>query len=123
MIQEAYRNYHLRKIIFFLQTVSNMLKNTFTSELDKDITIYGSISYFEKTKENKKVYLITTRHKLNFAIAKEVYKEKIKLELAKGSSQSTMHTTINAIKHFGILSTKKDKRIGQKENTMSYELY
>ena len=72
MIQEAYRNYHLRKIIFFLQTVSNMLKNTFTSELDKDITIYGSISYFEKTKENNKVYLITTRHKLNFAIAKEV---------------------------------------------------
>ena len=100
-----------------------MLKNTFTSELDKDITIYGSISYFEKTKENNKVYLITTRHKLNFAIAKEVYKEKIKLELAKGSSQSTMHITINAIKHFGILSTKKDKRIGQKENTMSYELY
>ena len=33
-----------------------------------------------------------------------------------------MHTTRNEIKHFGNLTTKNDKIIGQKRNTMSYEL-
>ena len=89
-----------------------MLENTFICELDKYITIYGSLSYFDNAKENNEVDLITPCNKLNFSIEKDVYKEEIELELAKVSSQSTIHTTSDTIKHFGILSTKKDKRIG-----------
>ena len=53
---------------------------------------------------------------------KNVYNKVIELELTKVSSQSIIHTRSNTIKHFRILSTKQDKRIGQKWNTMSYEL-
>ena len=40
-----------------------MLKNTFISELDKYITIFSSISYFDKAKENNEVNLITPHNK------------------------------------------------------------
>ena len=62
---------------FSLYDLRNMLKNTFISELDKYITIYGSISYFDIAKENKEVYLITHRNKLNLSVKKDAYKEEI----------------------------------------------
>ena len=62
---------------FSLYDLRNMLKNTFISELDKYITIYGSISYFDIAKENNEVYLITHRNKLNLSVKKDVYKEEI----------------------------------------------
>ena len=49
------------------------------SELDKYITIYGSMLHFDNVKENDEGDLITTRDKLNFSIEKDVYKKKIEL--------------------------------------------
>ena len=54
------------------------------------IIIYGSISYFEKTKENIELDLIITRNKLNFSIEKHAYKEEIDLELC--SLVKVIHT-------------------------------
>ena len=71
---------------FFLYDVSNMLKNSFISELDNYITIYGSILHFDHAKENNEVDLITPCDKLNFPIKKNVYKEEIELGLVKVSS-------------------------------------
>ena len=62
------------------------MKNTFLSELDKHIIIYGSIWYFQKAKENNKVDLITPRNKLKFSVEKDVYKEKVRQELSKVTS-------------------------------------
>ena len=83
-----------------------MVNNAFINELDKYITIYGSISCFAKAKENNEIDLITPCNKLNFSIEKDVYEEETELELAKVSSQSTIHTASNT-KHFGILSTNE----------------
>ena len=48
-------------------------------ELDKYITICGSMLHFDNVKENDEVDLITSRDKLNFSIKKDVYKKKIEL--------------------------------------------
>ena len=56
-----------------------MLQNTFMSELDKYITIYGSLLHFDNVKENDEGDLITSRDKLIFSIEKDVYKKKIEL--------------------------------------------
>ena len=56
-----------------------MLKNTFISKLDKYIIIYGSISYFEKIKENNQLDLITMRNKLKFHIQRDIYQKEIEL--------------------------------------------
>ena len=65
--------------IFFVYDVSSILKNTFISKLDKYIIIYGSISYFEKIKENNQLDLITMRNKLKFHIQRDIYQEEIEL--------------------------------------------
>ena len=49
------------------------------SELDKYITIYGSLLHFDNVKENDEGDLITSRDKLIFSIEKDVYKKKIEL--------------------------------------------
>ena len=58
---------------------------------------------------------------MKFSIEKDNYKEEVEIELSKVSLQSGLHATCNTIKHSGILTTKI-KRIGQKRNTMPYEL-
>ena len=56
-----------------------MLQNAFMSELDKYITMYGSMLHFDNVKENDEGDLITPRDKLNFSIKKDVYQKKIEL--------------------------------------------
>ena len=58
---------------------------------------------------------------LNFSVQQNTYKEEIKLHLAKVSSQKNIFTTSNKLKNFGILVTKKEKRIVQKRS-MSIEI-
>ena len=70
-----------------------------------------------KKKSNNKIDLITPENKLSFSIAQKTCKEEIVLPLAKVSGKN-ISTTSNNIKHFGILTTKKEKNGGQ-ERSMS----
>ena len=76
-----------------------MLQNTFMSELDKYITMYGSMLHFDNVKENDEGDLITPRDKLNFQLKRMFIRKKLNLQ-----------TTSNTIKHFGILCRKKYKK-------------
>lgn len=58
---------------------------------------------------------------LNFSVQQNTYKEEIKLHLAKVSSQKNIFTTSSKLKNFGVLVTKKEKRIVQKRS-MSIEI-
>ena len=72
-------------------------------------------------KKNNEVDLIMPDNALNFSVQQNTYKEEIKLHLAKVSSQKNIFTTSNKLKNFGILVTKKEKRIVQKRS-MSIEI-
>lgn len=60
-----------------------MLKSSFISELDKYIITHGSISYFEKNKENNQVDLAKPCNKLEFNIQKMFRKNKLNWNLLK----------------------------------------
>ena len=53
---------------------------------------------------------------LNFSVQQNTYKEEIKLHLSKVSSQKNIFTTSSKLKNFGVLVTKKEKRIVQKRS-------
>ena len=51
----------------------------------------------------------------SFSIYRKIFKEENKLKLAK-LNNTTIHTTSNGIKNFGILSIKNKEAIGEKNN-------
>lgn len=84
----------------------------FITELNKYTAIYRAISYFGKKKSNNEIGLITPEDRLNFSIAQEIYKEEIALQLGKVNGKN-IFTTANKIKHFGVLTKKKERNFGQ----------
>ena len=67
----------------FLYDLDNVIKPTFTTELQKEFSIYGLISFSGETKENSKLHLINPKNKLKLEMIKDIYKNNIKFELSK----------------------------------------
>ena len=65
---------------YFLYDDSNLVKETFTSELDKKISIYVTISYFERIKENNQINMITPTNKLKFNVRENRQNEELVLD-------------------------------------------
>ena len=68
---------------FFLYNLDNFIKPTFTTELQKEFSIYGLISFSGETKKNNKLDLINPKNKLKFEMIKDIYKNNMKFELSK----------------------------------------
>ena len=68
---------------FFLFDLEEMIKTVYATELNKDFSIYGLISFSGETKKNNKLDLIKPNEKIKFQLIKDTYKENIKLELGK----------------------------------------
>ena len=68
---------------FFLYNLDNFIKLTFTTELQKEFSIYGLISFSGETKKNNKLDLINPKNKLKFEMIKDIYKNNMKFELSK----------------------------------------
>ena len=98
---------------FFLYDLENIIKPTFTTELEKEFAIYGLINFSGEVKKNK-LNLITPQKRLKFEIEKDVYKTELRLELNKVHSKKTYDIVGDHILNFGMLMTKKQKTIGQK---------
>ena len=64
---------------YFSYDILNLWKEIFVSELDKKISVYGSISYFEEIKEKNQANFITPNNKLKFSVKENIYKEEIVL--------------------------------------------
>ena len=58
--------------IFFLYDLDNVIKLTFTTELQKEFSIYGLISFSGETKKNSKLNLINPKNKLKFEMMKDI---------------------------------------------------
>ena len=106
-LTQAYEN-------IFLYDLDNVIKPTFKTELQKEFSIYGLISFSGETKENNKLDLINPKNKLKFETIKDIYKNNMKFELSKVHSKKTFNVIGNHVLNFGILQTKKKKRIGEK---------
>ena len=103
---------------FFLYDLENMIKPTFTTELQQEFNIYGLI-YFSGDQKNK-LHLIRPKSKLKFQFEKDIYKKEMKFELAKVHKKKTFNVVGDYISNFSILRTEKNG-IGHKRK-MQMEL-
>ena len=65
-----------------------MITETYLSELNENILIYGLIAQLGKTnsKENK-LHLITAEHKLKFDLKTDAYRNKLELKLGQDNTK------------------------------------
>ena len=92
---------------FFLYDLENIIKPTFTTELQKEFNIYGLIYFSGEAKENNKLHLIRPESKLKFQFNKDVYKKEMRFELAKVHKKKTFNVVGDYISNFSILTTKR----------------
>ena len=93
--------------------IKEFLKKAFITESTKYVSIYGSIYYFNKRKEDNAINLVILIDKLSFSVQHKSYRERIPLQAAKLGSK-TINTISNTIKYFRILYTKKETVVGHK---------
>ena len=91
---------------FFLYDLENMIKPTFTTELQQEFNIYGLI-YFSGDQKNK-LHLIRPKSKLKFQFDKDIYKKEMKFELAKVHKKKTFNVVGDYISNFSILKTEQN---------------
>ena len=99
---------------FFLYDLDNVIKPTFTTELQKEFSIYGLISFSGETKKKKKIRIVSPQNRLKFEITRDIYKKDMKFELSKVHSKKTFNVVGDHILNFSMLRTKKQNRTGEK---------
>ena len=102
---------------FFLYDLENIIKPTFTTELQKEFNIYGLIYFSGDAKENNKLHLIRPKNRLKFQLNNNIYKKEMRFEIAKVHKKKTFDVVGDYISNFSILRTRK-YAIGQKRKTM-----
>ena len=102
---------------FFLYDLDNVIKPTFTTELQKEFSIYGLISFSGETKKDNKLELVSPQNRLKFEMTRDIYKKDMKFELSKAHSKKTFNVVGDDILNFSRLRTKKQNRIGEKRGT------
>ena len=90
---------------FFLYDLENMIKPTFTTELQQEFNIYGLIYFFGDQKD--KLDLIRPKNKLKFQLDRDIYKKQMKFEIAKVHKKKTFDVVSDYILNFSILRTEK----------------
>ena len=95
---------------FFLYDLDNVIKPTFTTELQKEFLIYGLISFSGETKKDNKLELVSPQNRLKFEMTRDIYKKDMKFELSKVHSKKTFNVVGDHILNFSMLRTKKQNR-------------
>ena len=94
---------------FFLYDDSNLISNTFFTELNKKIQAYGFISLLSNNSDER---LITSKNRLKFNVLVDIEKEFLTLQLEDILTPKKIETTDSKIKNFSILATgKMNKKI------------
>ena len=83
-----------------------MITERFITELNQKLLTFGLVSFSGEAKDNNKLDLITTTRKLKFNMKRDVYKNRITLNLGKVHTK-TFSTTQNNALNFDLLCTKK----------------
>ena len=99
---------------YFLYDDTNIIKETFISELEKKVLLKGSISYFDKVNNENRTELIFSKNKLKFEEKENTFLEEITLQLSPTFSNKQIKLKKNDINNFAILIVPKQEEVGQK---------
>ena len=94
---------------FFLYDKSNIIKKTFISALNKQLSIYGSFSYFPGSAWIKNLKLLDVSNSLKFLLEKKALKKDLKLQILYVSGKE-VNTEDKKIHDFSITRLKKRRK-------------
>ena len=103
---------------FFLYDLENMIRPSFTTELQKEFSIYGLVNFSAKVEKEKKLKIISPKNYLAFDVLRDTYKNLLQFELTNVHTKKTFEIVGDKVYNFGILSVEKRNKIGQKRSTM-----
>ena len=89
---------------FFLYDDSNLISNTFFTELNKNIQCYGFISLLYNNSDKQ---LVNSKNRLKFNILRNIEKEFLTLQLEDILTPNKVETTDSKIINFSVLATNK----------------
>ena len=98
----------------FLYDLENMIRPSFTTELQVEFSIYGMVNFSAKVNEEKKLKIVSPKNYLTFDVLKDTYKNNLQLELTKVHTKKTFEIVGDKVYNFGILAVNKRNKIGQK---------
>ena len=99
---------------YFLYDDSNIIKETFISEINKRVPLIGSISYFDKVNADDKTELITSKNRLKFEPRENSLLEYLAFQLQPTFGNKKINLRKKDIDNFSILTIPK-KSLGKKE--------
>ena len=76
----------------FLYNLENMIKETFVTELNKEFSNYGLITFSGENKNNKKLDLINPSNNSKFGVQKDTCKTSISFELGKVHEKKNVYS-------------------------------
>ena len=97
-----------------MYNLENMIKPTFVTELGKDFSINGLISFSGETKKDNKLDLIRPSNNLKFQLQRDVYKISLNFEQGQVHEEKSFSIVRDRVFKFAILQSKKNKTIGEK---------
>ena len=102
----------------FLYDLENMIRPSFTTELQTEFSIYGLVNFSGKVNKEKKLKIVSPKNYLTFDVLKDTYKNNLNLELTKVHTKKTFEITGDKVYNIGILAVEKRKHVGQKRLIM-----
>ena len=94
---------------YFLYDKSNLIKRTFVTGINKQLSLFGSFSFFSGKTEAKNLQLVAADSLLKFLIDKKSLKKNLKFEL-KHVNGSEVKTSDKKKHHFSITKLGKRKK-------------
>ena len=91
-----------------------MINEIYVTQLNKEFSIYGLITFSGENNNNKKLDLVTPDNNIKFQLKRDAYKNSIGFELAKVHEKKSYTVINNKILNFGLLKSDKNRFVGQK---------
>ena len=95
-----------------------MIKETFVTELNKEFSNYGLITFSGENKNNKKLDLINPSNNSKFEVQKDTCKTSISFELGKVHEKKMYTLVSDNVFNFGLLRSVKNKAIDEKHKML-----
>ena len=114
VVQKGEKTVGISQEGYFVYDDTNIIKETFISELGKKVSLLGSISYFDKVNSENRIELIIPKNKLKFEVKENTFLEEITLQLSPTFGNKQIKLKKNEINNFAILIAPKQDEVGQK---------
>ena len=99
---------------YFLYDNQNIIRETFISELQKQVYLIGGISFFDKVDKSSKMFLIEPIDKMKFDVRKNKQISYFDFNLCPTRASETISYIKKEINNIMIIATEKLSKVGQK---------